>query len=66
MTFRSANVVKPFLSMQKVVSAGNIVVLNGKNPHIRCTRDGPVIKLDAVDMCVCLDETVPVFTWQKQ
>ena len=33
-TFRSANVVKPLISMQKVVRAGNIVVLDEKNPHI--------------------------------
>ena len=39
-TFRSANVVKPLISMQKVVRAGNIVVLDEKNPHIRNTRDG--------------------------
>ena len=31
-TFRSANVVKPLISMQKVVRAGNIVVLDEKNP----------------------------------
>ena len=34
-TFRSANVVKPLISMQKVVRAGNVVVLDEKNPHIR-------------------------------
>ena len=45
-TFRSANVVKPLISMQKVVQAGNTVVLDEKNPHIRNTRDGTVIKLD--------------------
>ena len=45
-TFRSANVVKPLISMQKVVRAGNVVVLDEKNPHIRNTRDGTVIKLD--------------------
>ena len=45
-TFRSANVVKPLISMQKVVRAGNIVVLDEKNPHIRNERDGTVIKLD--------------------
>ena len=46
-TFRSANVVKLLISMQKVVRAGNVVVLDEKNPHIRNTRDGTVIKLDA-------------------
>ena len=45
-TFRSATVVKPLISMQKVVQAGNAVVLDEKNPHIRNTRDGTVIKLD--------------------
>ena len=34
------------ISMQNVVPSGNIVVLDGKNPHIRNTRDGTVIKLD--------------------
>ena len=62
-TFRSANVVKPLISMQKVVRAGNVVVLDEKNPHIRNIRDGTVIKLDAnngvytMDMWICLDET---------
>ena len=70
-TFRSANVVKPLMSMQKVVRAGNVVVLDEKNPHIRNTRDGTVIKLDAIgentmDMWICLDETGPVFSWQGQ
>ena len=32
---------------QKVVRAGNIVVVDEKNPHIRNTRDGTMIKLDA-------------------
>ena len=45
-TFRSANVVKPLISLQKVVRAGNTVVLDERNPHIRNTRDGTVIKLD--------------------
>ena len=71
-TFRSANVVKPLISMQKVVQAGNTVVLDEKNPHIRNTRDGTVIKLDVnsgvytMDMWICLDETGPVFSWQGQ
>ena len=71
-TFRSANVVKPFISMQKVVRAGNIVVLDEMNPHIRNTRDRTVIKLDVntgvytMDMWICLDETCPVFSWQGQ
>ena len=70
--FRSANVVKPLISMQNVVRAGNIVVLDDKNPHIRNTRDGAMIKLDVnngvytMDMCICLDETGPVFSWQGQ
>ena len=34
-TFRSANVVKPLISMRKVVRSGNIVVLDEKNPHMR-------------------------------
>ena len=70
--FRSANVVKPLISMRKVVQAGNVVVLDEKNPHIRNNRDGTVIKLDVnsgvytMDMWVCLDETGPVFSWQGQ
>ena len=69
-TFRSANVVKPLISMQKVVQAGNTFVLDGKNPHIRNTRDGSIIKLDAnngvytMGLWICLDETGPVFSWQ--
>ena len=61
-TFRSANVVKPLISMQKVVRAGNTVVLDGRNPHIRNTRDGTVIRLDVnngvctMDVWICLDE----------
>ena len=71
-TFRSANVVKPLISMQKVVRAGNVVVLDEKNPHIQNIRDGTVIKLDAnngvytLDMWICLDETGPGFSWQGQ
>ena len=45
-TFRSANVVKSLMSVQKVVRAGNIDVLDEMKPHIRNTRDGTVIKLD--------------------
>ena len=44
--FRSAIVVKPLISMRKVVQAGKAVVLDEKNPHIRNNRDGTVIKLD--------------------
>ena len=68
--FRSASVVKPLSSMQKVVRAANIVVLDEKNPHIRNNRDGTVIKLEmnsgvyTMDMWVCLDVTGPVFSWQ--
>ena len=43
---RSAKVVKPLFSMRKVVQAGTVVVLDVKNPHIRNSRDGTVIKLD--------------------
>ena len=45
-TFRTANVVKPLVSLQKVVRAGNTVVLNEKNPCIRNIRDGTMINLD--------------------
>ena len=62
-TFRSANVVKPLIFMQKVVQAGNAVVLDEKNPHIGNTCDGTVIKLDVnngvytMDTWICHDET---------
>ena len=71
-TFRSAHVVKLLISMQKVVRAGNTVVLDEKNPHIRNIRDGTVIKLDAsndvytMDIFICFDETGPVFSSQGQ
>ena len=67
-TFRSANVAKPFISMQKVVRAGITVVLDEKNPHIRNIRDVTVIRLDVsngvrtMDLWTCLDETGPVFS----
>ena len=47
--------------MQKVARAGNIVVLDEKNPHSRIFRDGTVIKLDVnngvytMDMWIFLD-----------
>ena len=69
---RSAKVVKPLISMRKVVQTGNVVVLDEKNPRIRNNRDGTVIKLDVnsgvctMDMWVCLDETGPVFSRQGQ
>ena len=56
--------------MRKVVQAGNVVVVDEKNP--RNNRDGTVIKLDVnsgvctMDMWVCLYETCPVFSWQGQ
>ena len=71
-TFRSASVVKPFISSQKVVRAGNVVVLDEKNPHIRNIGDGTTIKLDensgvyTMNMWVCTDETGPVISWQGQ
>ena len=70
--FRSANVVKPLISVSKIGQAGNVVVLDEKNPHIRNNRDGTVIKLDVIGgvytmgMWVCLDEIDPVFWWQGQ
>ena len=70
--FKSANVVKPLISMRKVVQAGNVAVPDEKNRHIRNNRDGTDIELDVnngvytMDMWVCLDETCPVFSWQGQ
>ena len=71
-TFRSARVVKPLISMHNVVRVGNVVVLDEMNPHIPKFRDGTTIKLDAnkgvytMDMWVCTDETGPVFSWHGQ
>ena len=45
-TFRSASVVKPLISMQKVFRAGNVVVLDERNTHIRSIRDRTTTKLD--------------------
>ena len=70
--FRSANVVKPLISMRKVLQAGNVVVRDEKNPHIRGNRDGTVIKLDVnnevytMDIWLCFHETGPVFSSQGQ
>ena len=68
-TFRSAECCQTsHFNAKKVVRAGNVVVLDEKNPHIRNTRDGTVIKLDVnngvytMDMWICLDETGPVFS----
>ena len=76
MEFRSANIQEceccHLISMQKVVRAGNIVVLDEKNPHIRNTRDGTVIKRDVnngvytMDMWICLHEAGLVYSWQGQ
>ena len=69
---RSANVAKHLISMQKVVGAGNTVVLAEKNQHIRYIRDGIVMKVEVwngvctMDMWICLDETGPVFSGQGQ
>ena len=71
-TFRRASVVKLLISMQKVVRAGNIGVLNEKNPHVRNIRDGTMIKMDVnngvytMDMWICLHEAGPVFSWQGE
>ena len=58
--------------MRKDVHAGNVVVLDEKNPHTRNKRDGTVIKrhvnsgVYTMDTWACLDETGPVFSWQGQ
>ena len=63
---------KPLISMRRVVQAGNDVVLDEKNPHIRNNGDGTVIKLDVnngvctMDMWVCLDGTGLGLSWQGQ
>ena len=68
---QGANVVKSWILMRKVVQAGNVVVLDEKNPHIRHNRGGTVFKLDVngldtMDMWGCLDGTGLVFSWQRQ
>ena len=69
--FRSASVVKPLISMRMVVQAGDVMVLDEKNPHMRNNRDGTVIKLNVnnglctMDMWVCLDETGLCFSWPR-
>ena len=71
-TFRSVSFVKPLISMQEVVRAGNTVVLDEKNLHIRNIRDGTMINLGVnngvytMDMWICLDETSSVCSWQGQ
>ena len=56
------------LNAKKVVWAGNFVVLDEKNSHIRNSRNGTTINLDAnngvytMDMCFCTDKTGPVFS----
>ena len=53
--------------MTKAVQAGDVVVLDEKNPHI----DGTVIKLEVntgvytMDMRVCLDETLVLWSADK-
>ena len=47
---RSANAVKPPNLSEKVVQAGNAVVLVYMNPHIRNNQDGTVIKLDLMKL----------------
>ena len=65
---RNANVVKPLISMTKVVKAGNVVVMDEKNPHIRNNRDGTLLDVNngvyTMDMWVFLGGTGPVFSWQ--
>ena len=54
-TLRSASVVNPLISVQKVVPAGNIVVVDEKIPHMRNTRDETMIKPDANNGVYTLD-----------
>ena len=70
--FRSAKVVKPLISMRMVMQAGNVVVQDGKNQHIRNNRDGNSHQAGCEQRgvhhghVVCLDETGPVFSRQGQ
>ena len=53
---------------KKVVRAGNVVVVDEKNPRVRNIPDGTAIKLDAnngvytMDMWVFTDEAGPAFS----
>ena len=68
--FRSADVVKTFISVIEVVQFGSDVVQDEGNPHIRNTRDGTTIKLDAnsgvctMDMWVYFYEVGLVLSWR--
>ena len=53
-TLRRGNVVKPLISMQKVVRAGNIAVLDARNPHV------------TLDMWTSFVKTAPIFSGQGQ
>ena len=65
--FRMANVVKPLISIGKIVSNGCSVHLSGSDPHILCSRSGhkiPVSKSGGVfqlDMWIDTSATGPVF-----
>ena len=58
--------------MMKVAQVGSALFLDEGNSRTRNTRDGTAIKLDAnsrvytMDMWICLDETVPVFSWRAK
>ena len=62
-----ANVVKPLISIGKIVSNGWSVHLSGSDPHILCSRSGqkiPVSKSGGVfqlDMWIDTSVTGPVF-----
>ena len=68
--FRAAKVMKPFISVAKVIKAGNEVVLNKDNPHIKNEKDGSIIKLRCqgdvfvLDVWVNTEEMGPVFARQ--
>ena len=53
--FRAAEVMKPLISMVKVVAAGNDVVLDRTNPHIRHRKSGAVTKLGCQNGVYTLD-----------
>ena len=69
-TFRNIECCQTFHVNAEHCPSRNIVVLDGKKPHIQNIRDGTMFKMDVnsgvctMDMWICLVEAGPVFSWQ--
>ena len=65
--FRAASVVKPLMSVRRINQAGNVVVLDDKDPYIKCRKTGDITKLRCqngvfvMDLWVNAQEAGPVF-----